>query len=254
MKIVKILSAVLFSLVFGATFAVAGAIIGLNPVALGVTGTVISLIPTPSGVLGIKIGTLTTGIGVVTSFDLPYTPEYVKYTAATQLTGLRVEVYGIGVTIDLDATGLTAVGRHRVQSIGTNMYRIPVADGILKGKACKLTFTNSAAQTPDILVSGDNEGTLAIKAEKATVLLNSNTMFDKFAALFAPSLAAGDKVTILYEDGLSQIDERDDLEGYAIMLQYTPAYLIDNLEGKVKNASILVAATQTVYLLRVIEA
>jgi hypothetical protein len=254
MKIIKILSAILFSLLFGATFAVAGAIIGINPVALGITGTIISLIPTPSGVLGIKIGTLTTGAAVVTTFDLPYTPEFIKYTAATQLTGLRVEVYGQGVTIDLDATGLTALGKHRVMSIATNMYRIPVADGILKNKPCKLSFTNSAAQTPDIMVSGDNDGAFLIKAEKATVLLNTNSTFDNFAALFCPSLAAGDKVTTLYEDGLSQIDERDDLEGYAIMLQYTPAYYIDNLRGDVKNVSILVAATQTVYVVRVVEA
>lgn len=250
MKALKIFSAVLFSLLMAGAFGVAGLILGVNPTVPAIVGGALSLIPTKEGVFGIKLGTLTTGVGVVTSFDLPYTPEIVKYTAATQLTGFKCEVYGHGVTIDLDATGLTAVGRHRIVSVATNMYKIHLADGGLKNRPCKLTFTNSAAQTPDIFVTGNNEGNILILAQKDTILLNSGKDFEKFAALFLPSLAAGDKVTTVYEDTWSQIDEREDLEGYSLDFQYTSAYVVDNLAGAIKTVNVLAAATQTAYILR----
>jgi len=195
-----------------------------------------------------KIGTLTTGAAVVTTIDLQFCPEKLFYVAATQLTGLKVEVLGEGVVVDLDATGLTAQGKHRVLGVVTNGYVIDVADGIITGKNTRLTFTNSAAQTPDIFATGDNIGGIYVRTQKATVLLNNNTMFSKFAVLFLPSLAAGDKVTVTYEDGLTQIWEREDLNAISGYVQNVPAYQIDNLDGSIKTVQVLAAATQTVYV------
>lgn len=195
-----------------------------------------------------KVGTLTTGAGVVTTIDLQFCPEKIAYVAATQLTGLKVEVLGEGVVVDLDATGLTAQGRHRLVGFPTNGYVIDVADGIITGKNTRLTITNSAAQTPDIFAMGDNNGNIYVRTQKATVLLNNNTYFEKFAALFLPSLAAGDKVTMTYEDGLTQIWDRDDIMAYSGYYQQAAAYVIDNLDGRIKSAQVLVAATQTVYV------
>lgn len=195
-----------------------------------------------------KVGTLTTGAAVVTTIDLQFCPEKLAYVAATQLTALKVEVLGEGVIVDLDATGLTAQGRHRLVGFPTNGYVIDVADGIITGKNTRLTFTNSAAQTPDVFALGDNNGGIYVRTNKATVLLNNNTMFSKFAALFLPSLAAGDKVTVTYEDGLTQIWDRDDIMAYSGYYQQTAAYVIDNLDGRIKTAQVLVAATQTVYV------
>ena len=196
-----------------------------------------------------KIGTLTTGVGIVTTLDLQYVPEAIGFVAATQLTGFKAEVLGEGVLCDLDANGLTAVGLHRLVGRPANGYVIQLADGMIKGKSLRLTFTNSAAQTPDIFAFGDNEGGVYIRTNKATVLLNNNTMLSKFGALFLPSLAAGDKVTITYEDGLTQIWERDDIALQSGYYQNTAAYVIDNLPGTIKSVQVLVAATQTVYLM-----
>ena len=196
-----------------------------------------------------KIGTLTTGVGVVTTIDLQYVPEQIGYAAATQLTGFKAEVLGEGVICDLDAAGLTAVGVHRLAGKPTNGYVIPLADGIIKGKTLRLTFTNSAAQTPDVFAFGDNVGSIYIRTNKATVLLNNNTLFDKFGALFLPSLAAGDKVTVTYEDALTQIWDRDDLAFKSGMFQNVTGYVIDNLEGAIKTVQVLVAATQTAYVM-----
>lgn len=248
MKIVKILSALMFTAIISGVFAVAGSIIGLSPVWTGLGGAALSMVPTKEGVLGLKIGTLTTGAAVVTTIDLQYVPEKLFYVAATQLTGVKAEVLGEGVILDLDATGLTAQGKHRVIGAVTNGYILDLADGIITGKSLRLTFTNSAAQTPDIYALGDNNGSIYIRTLKGTVLLNNNTPFSKFGALFLPSLAAGDKITITYEDGLVQIWERADIEAFSGFVQSSAAYVIDNLEGKIKNVQVLVAATQTVYI------
>jgi len=196
-----------------------------------------------------KIGTLTTGVGVVSTIDLQYVPEAIGFVAATQLTGFKAEVLGEGVICDLDAIGLTAAGNHRLVGKPANGYVISLADGIIKGKSLRLTFTNSAAQTPDIFAWGDNNGSIYVRTNKATVLLNNNTLFEKFGALYLPSLAAGDKATITYEDGLTQIWERDDIALKSGNYQNVTGYVIDNLEGSIKTVQVLVAATQTAYLM-----
>ena len=43
------------------------------------------------------IGTMTTGVGVVTTFNITWVPQYIHFIAATQITGLRVTVLGDGV-------------------------------------------------------------------------------------------------------------------------------------------------------------
>lgn len=195
-----------------------------------------------------KIGTLTTGAAVVTTINLNYLPERINYTAATQLTGLKVEVLGEGVKLDLDANGLTAVGKHRMVGRPTNGYSIPVADGLILNKNVVLTFTNSAAQTPDIFAFADNTGSIFINTSRQKVFANTNAEISKFGVLFLPSLAAGDKVTITYEDGTSQIYEREDLAFLSGQYQNVTAYQIDNLAGTIKKVNILTAADQSIYL------
>lgn len=195
-----------------------------------------------------KVGTLTTGVGVVTTIDLQYIPEKIFYVAATQLTAFKAEVLGEGVICDLDAKGLTAEGKHRMIGNVTNGYLIDLADGIIKGKSLRLTFTNSAAQTPDIYALGDNAGSIYVRTLKATVLLNNNTLIDKFGVLHMPDLAAGDKVTVSYKDGTTQIWEKADLEAWSGNIQNVPACQIDNLDGEIQNVQVLTAATQTVFI------
>lgn len=196
-----------------------------------------------------KIGTLTTGSGVTTVITLQYVPEEIGFMAATQLTSFKAEVLGEGVICDLDAAGLSAVGAFRRIGKPATAWIIPLADGIIKGKLVTLTFVNSGAQTPDIYAWGDNNGDIYVRTNKTTVLLNNNTSFEKFGALFLPSLAAGDKVTITYEDGLTQIWERDDISWKSGAFQNIPGYVIDNLSGNIKRAQVLTAATQTAFLM-----
>lgn len=111
------------------------------------------------------IGTLTTGDTVVTVINLTYLPEYITYEAATQLTALKVEVLGEDAPIlDLDAVGLSTIGRSGMYSRKTNGYAIPLANGLIKGKNVVMTFTNSAAQTPAIRAWSDSVGDSYVKS------------------------------------------------------------------------------------------
>lgn len=196
-----------------------------------------------------KIGTLTTGAGVVTSITLTYLPEKIFFAAATQLTGLKVEVLGEGVICDLDANGLTAAGRHRLVGFPTNGYVINLADGIIKGKTVVFTFTNSAAQTPDIFAFGDNEGSIYVRTLKAPVLASSTTRFTNFGALFLPSAAAADVINITYEDGLTQQWAREDVQAISGEYQQTAAYVIDNLAGNIREVMFTSASAQTGFVM-----
>jgi hypothetical protein len=239
--------ALLFSIVMAFVGGFTAFALHVQPLFGAIAGAGLSLIPTPSGVLGLKIGTLTTGAAAITTFDLQFVPEKLYFAAATQLTGLKVEVMGVGTIVDLDASGLTVQGLHRLSGRPTNGYIIDVADGIIKGTNCRVTMTNSAAQTPDVFAMGDNDGTIYIRTQKQYILASNATDIDNFAALFMPSLAAGDKIIVTFDDNTTQIFERDELAALSGYVQNTTAYQLDNLDGSIKNASLLVATAQTVY-------
>lgn len=220
-------------------------------VALTVATFVASVFTMPKKALvPMYIGIMTTGASVVTTITIQYVPEYLLITGATtQLTGLKVEILGEDyATIDLDATGLTAVGLHRRMASAAGTYLIPIADGVIKGPTCVITLTNSAAQTPSVYAMGDNVGNNLCLITKQKVLANSNTRFENFGALFCPSLAAStDLATIEMADGLVQIFERSDLFAISGLISAIQAYYIDNLAGRIKSVNLNVAADQTVY-------
>lgn len=197
-----------------------------------------------------RIGTLTTGAGVVTTINLTYLPERVAYVAPTQLTGFRCEVLGEGVICDLDAAGLNALGRHRKAGLPTNGYEINLADGKIMGKNVVLTFTNSAAQTPDIYAYGVGYGTGYIVSTRAVVFANQPATFTRFATLFLPSLAATDKVQAAFVDGLSETLEREDLAFYSGDFQNVTGYLVDNLNGDVDEVTVIAGTQQMAYVVK----
>jgi len=73
------------------------------------------------------IGTMTTGVGVVTTFNLTWVPQYIHFVAGTQITGLKVTVLGDGVIMDLDAAGLSVLYNIRQFGQVINGYTVPLA-------------------------------------------------------------------------------------------------------------------------------
>jgi len=204
-------------------------------------------------VIAVGLGALTTGAAAVTTFNTTYLPKWFSYTAATQLTGVKITVQGDGVVFDSDANGLTSVGTNRQFGQTTNTYLFTIANGFVSGKNVIWEFTNSAAQTPTVYVSSDETPgqPLYLQYLRQAVLANSGQNFSDFATLGFPSLAATDVINILYNDGTQQQLNRVDLQ---YQLSYTQnilsPYLIDNFAGRVKTVNIIAASAQTAYVQR----
>jgi hypothetical protein len=231
---------------------VGAAIIG-SPVAAGAS-------------FAVAIGTLTSGVGLVTTINTTYLPEFFSYTAATQLTGVKITVQGEGVIFDGDASGLTHWGVNRLQGQFTNTYTFRIANGLITGKNVIWEFTNSAAQTPIIYADnwevagranprvGKQGGQRSyLQAIRQAVLANSGQDFDDFATLSLPSVAATDEINVLYSDGCQQKMNRADVLAKLQFTQNvisTPIYMIDNFGQTIQKVSVIAGAAQTAYVQR----
>lgn len=210
--------------------------------------------------LGINLGTLTTGAAVTTTFNTTYVPKWFMYTAATQLTGVKITVQGDGVIFDSDANGLNHCGVNRLFGQVTNSFLFTIANGFIKGKNVIWEFTNSAAQTPVVYVDSDetpagdqNEPEMYLQLLRQAILANSGMNFKKFATLSLPSLAATDQVNVLNLDGTQQQWLRADLQialGLTQNIVNTPVYMIDNFDQRVKEVNVIAGTAQTAYVQR----
>lgn len=207
--------------------------------------------------LAVAIGTLTTGAAVVSTFNTTYVPKTFFYTAATQLTGIKITVQGDGVIFDSDAAGLNHVGVSRVAGQVTNSFKIRLTNGLIKGKNVIWEFTNSAAQTPVIYVDSDmsapnDPGPLYLQLLRQAILLSSGQNFSDFATLSLPSIGATDVVNVLYNDGTQQQLNRADIQGDLSWIQNvvnTPVYTLDNYAQRIKVVN-FIGAAQTAYIQR----
>lgn len=206
-------------------------------------------------VMAVALGTLTTGAAVVSTFNTTYLPKYLFYSAATQLTGVKITVQGDGVIFDSDANGLNAAGVLRTFGQVTNGYVFTLSNGFVPGKNVIWEFTNSAAQTPTVYVSSDETPLqpMYLQLLRQAILANSGMNFTDFSTLALPSLAATDVVNVLYNDGTQQQLNRVDLQyqlGYTQNVLNTPVYLIDNFAGRIKLVNVIAGANQTAYVQR----
>ena len=196
------------------------------------------------------IGTMTTGVGVVSTFNLTWVPQYINFVAATQITGLKVTVLGDGVIMDLDAAGLSVLYNTRQYGQVTNGYSIPLADGLIRGKNVEITATNSAAQTPILYGSSMQAGERYIQCLRQTALANSGVTLSKFAYLGIPAIAAADVLNITYVDGLTQKVEAAELPFMANVFQSGSLNIIDNIEMMIDEVQFTPAANRTIYVVR----
>jgi len=205
--------------------------------------------------------TLSTGAAVVTTQNMQFVPERIWYTAATQLTGIKISVQEDGTFFDSDANGLTHIGVNRIIGQVTNTYVITLSNGLMKNKNVLFEFTNSAAQTPTVYYDSDstpkggNDIPLYMQMMKVPVLVGGNDFTD-FATLSLPSLAAGDSVTVLYRDGTIQSNmnrlDLQTLQGFKQSVVNTPIYMIDNLDQRIRSVTVNALAAQTGYIQRLV--
>ncbi len=200
-----------------------------------------------------KIYTAAGGVGVAFSFNMTYLPEVLKYNhGGNQLTSLRVETQEDGVLHDWTAAGLNAMtGYMKVGAQTANDIYLQIADGEMRPKNVTVSGVTSAVGAIDFFVASDNRGTVPFKSSNAAILALNPTKFTKFTALFIPTMAAGDYAEIVYDDGHSQRWEREDLAAWASNYQQVEGYIINNIQGYIKSATIRCAAATPCYILSV---
>lgn len=205
----------------------------------------------------VALGVLTTGAAVVTTFNTTYIPRYFSYVAATQLTAVRISYQGGGVLVDLDGAGLTAVRAELQIGAVTNGTMIDISNGFIAGKNLIWEFTNSAVQTPTVYVGAEEKAGMSqappmvLTATKAQVLANSGTDFQDFSYLGIPAIGATDVVNVTYQDGLTQLFNRVDLQMLLQRVQAqvnTPDYALNNFDRNVKKVTITATAAFTAYV------
>lgn len=198
-----------------------------------------------------NLGTLTTGDTVVTTINLNYLPQYLYFIASTALKGLKVNVAGDGIIVDLDQDGIKVVSGIRRFGAVANSYLVPLADGFVPNKVVTLTFTNSAAQTPAVYGFSMQKGSMYFTSLQQTALSSSGVTFDNFAHLGIESMATTDTLTVEFRDGLSQDFESTELLGvYTLYSNETDSYNIDNVEQGIKRVKLIPAADRTVVVSR----
>ena len=199
-----------------------------------------------------KIATLTTGANVTTEVELSYVPEFIYYTAATQLVNVTIKVLGVGVVTQLDANGLNTVGRfNQVGQIADGTI-IRLGDGLHRNKKCTMIFENSGAQTPTVY--GASTGTGSLFVESIAQSLNQNTPAYLSRLLMAafPSASGSDNLTVEYSDGT--VEQLDFIElSYLTSLQQSVQnsandYQINNSTQAYRKVTFYpVSGAQTIY-------
>jgi hypothetical protein len=192
------------------------------------------------------------GAATAFSYTGTFLPEFIYFNpAANQLTSLKVEDQGGGIYLDLDTTGINACKNFMTEGVVTNGVFIRLANGTLLGRNITISGVTSAAGAVDFFLCGDRMGDAAYRYTKATVLPSTLTYFDKFFALFLPSLAAGDKIYVEFNDGSQQIFEREELNMISGIYQNTVGYILNNVGTYIRRAGILVASQQIIYTYKV---
>jgi hypothetical protein len=187
------------------------------------------------------------------SFNITYVPQYIGFSISSAPTSFQINVQGDGVIFNLDAAGVTAMRNIRNVATQTNMYIFQLANGLINGKNGTVTITNAAASQLTIYGWSKEQGNFYMTYLTQQALAASGVNFKKFAYAAFPSAAAADLFTLTYNDGSSQVSQRDDLN---FALQYTQndvtsKYNIDNIApASLDTVSFNPVAAQNVYIMK----
>lgn len=209
----------------------------------------------PAGISGaMLIFTAPGGVGTPFSFNMTYLPEFLTYNhGGNQLTNLRVETQEDGVLHDWTTAGLNAMnGFMRVGTQTANDVNLRLADGELRPKNVTISGVTSAVGAVAFYVASDNKGIVPFQSSNAAILALNPTTFEKFTALFLPTMApATDYAEITYDDGHTQRWEMEDIRRASSLFQQVEGIVINNVDGRIKKAVVRCASATPAYILKV---
>lgn len=254
MKLLKIL----FGVLIAGIFAIIGANItylatGLNPIISGSVYFVGSMLPMPNGVACFNIFNAPGGIAAPFTFQLNYLPEHLSFTNVVPLTSLKVETTEDGVLHDFTAAGLEAVGNFMVKGVvPANTLQFRLADGELRPKNVTISGVTSAAGIVPFFIASDRIGKLAIQTKNSLCLANNPTTYEKFTALFIPTMATvTDRAEVTYNSGLQQTYNMEDLLRLSSNFQNVAGVIINNYTSYINSVKLTTAANTPVYVISI---
>jgi hypothetical protein len=253
MKLLKILA----SIIVAGLFAIGGGIVtgialGCSPVIPGALYFGFSMLPTPKGALCINIFNAPGGAGIPFNWQMNYLPEHLSFNNTVPLTSLKIETTEDGVLHDWTAAGLPAMGNFMNKGINriAGVLKFRLADGELRPKNVYISGVTSGAGVVPFFVASDRIGKLPLKSKNAYVLPNNPTTFERFSALFIPTMASGtDRAEVTFNNGLHQTFNLEDLQDLSTYFQYYYGVIINNYTSYINKVIITCAAATPVYVL-----
>jgi hypothetical protein len=194
------------------------------------------------------------GIATPFTFNMTYLPEFLSWNdGGNPLTSLRVETQEDGVLHDWTAAGLNAMNGFMKPGTQTaNDVNLRLADGEIRGKNVTISGVTSAVGAIGIFVCSDNIGLVPFKSSNANILALNPTTFEKFSALFIPTMAtATDYAEVTFSDGQTQRFEMEDLRRLSSSYQQVEGIIVNNVNGYIKKAILRCAAATPAYILSV---
>jgi len=198
------------------------------------------------------LGNITLGVGVSTTIQLTYLPQYLGFSIGTTPTSIRVNVLGDGVVMDLDAAGIVQLNGFETLGLVAAQFLIPLADGLVKGKNVEITIVNADAAGFTIFGWSKLPARNYFVYQRQTILANSGVDFNNFALLAVTAPGATDIFNITYRSGIVESNAtlneiRDDVSYFQ---NNVGVFLINNLDQIIKTVNIIPAANRTAYLMK----
>lgn len=194
------------------------------------------------------------GVATPFTFNLTYLPEILSFNdGGNPLTSLRVETQEDGVLHDWTTAGLAAMANFmKVGAITANDISLQLTDGELRPKNVTISGVTSAVGAVNFYGWSDNTGTAAFKSSNAQILALNPTLFEKFTAVFIPTMATlTDYAELTFDDGHNQRFEMEDFLRLSSNYQEVEGVIINNLAGNIKKAVVRCAAATPSYILSV---
>lgn len=248
-------SKIILSLLLATLFSVAGGMvtsfaIGCGPILPTIGYFVISMFPTPAGALCINIFTAPGGVGVPFLWQMNYLPEHLSFDNTNPLTSLKVETTEDGVLHDWTAPGMIAMSDFMIKAPAFGFLSFRLADGELRPKNVTISGVTAGVGTTPFFVSSDRVGKLSLRSKNAYVLPNNPTLFEKFTALFIPTMATGtDRIEVTFNNGLQQTFNLEDLVALSGYYQNQRGVILNNYTAYIAKAIVTCAAATPVYVL-----
>jgi len=199
-----------------------------------------------------RLGSITLGVGVSTTIQLTYLPQYLGFNIGTTPTSIRVNVLGDGVVMDLDAAGIVQLNGYETLGLVADQFLIPLADGLVKGKNVEITVVNADAAAFDLFGWSKLPARNYFVYQRQTILANSGVDFNNFALLAITAPGALDIFNITYRSGIVESNAtlneiRDDVSYFQ---NNVGVFLINNLDQIIKTVNIIPSANRIAYLMK----